>query len=192
MRLFEVDLDPDHASLITHRASRTAHHAPYRVTPPPEPDPERPFALYAIPEGENGYRVALYQWVPTARNGLAGTPPQSRAPGALWSVEVGGDPLRAVTDHLLTALRANDYKATALARATGGETPFYLDEPSGLRLALILMAVKPLSRHDRIEAIGQGVQLMSDEEAYYWFSKCSGGSGAVRAQRALRILLAEE
>jgi len=67
--------------------------------------------------------------------------------------------LRAVADHLLT----------------------------GLRLALILTAVKPLSRHDRIEAIGQGIQAMSAEEAYYWFSKCSAGSDSVRAQKASRI-----
>ncbi len=49
-----------------------------------------------------------------------------------------------------------------------------------------------LARHDRIEAIGQGVQAMGDEEAYYWFSKCSAGSDALRAQKALRILLAGE
>lgn len=80
----------------------------------------------------------------------------------------------------------------ALARAVDHETPFYLNEPSGLRLALILMAVKPLARHDHIEAIGQGIQMMSDEEAYYWFSKCSASADATRAQRALRVLLAEE
>ena len=105
---------------------------------------------------------------------------------------MGGDGLRAVSDHLLNALRSNGYKATDLARAAGSERPFYLDELTGLRLALILLAVKPLSRHDRIEAIGQGVQAMGDEEAYYWFSKCSAGAGAVRARRALRILLADE
>ena len=49
-----------------------------------------------------------------------------------------------------------------------------------------------LARHDRIEAIGQGVQAMGDEEAYYWFSKCSAGPDALRAQKALRILLAGE
>ncbi len=103
-----------------------------------------------------------------------------------------GDVLRAVMDHLLAALRANDYKATDLARAVGSKTPFYLDEFSGLRLALILMAVKPLVRHDRIEAIGQGIQAMSAEEAYYWFSKCTAGPDAVHAQKALRVLLAGE
>jgi len=110
----------------------------------------------------------------------------------MWGLEMGGDPLRAVADHLLHALRANGYKATDLARAAGSDDPFYLDELTGLRLALILLAVKPLTRHDRIEAIGQGVRAFGDEEAYYWFSKCSAGPDAARAQTALRILLAEE
>jgi len=184
MRLFEVNLD---AVETTRRVVST-----YQVVPPPEPDPQRPFVLYAVPEEEGGYRVALYQWM--QRNGEQ----EKRAPGAFWGIELGGDPLRAVADHLLAALRANDYKATDLARAAGAggaerpAAPFYLDELSGLRLALILTAVKPLTRHDRIEAIGQGVQAMSAEEAYYWFSKCSAGPGASRAQKALRILLADE
>ena len=111
---------------------------------------------------------------------------------AMWGIELGGDPLRAVADHLLNALRTNGYRATDLARAAGSDDPFYLDELTGVRLALILLAVKPLTRHDRIEAIGQGVQAMGDEEAYYWFSKCSAGPDALRAQKALRILLAGE
>jgi len=45
---------------------------------------------------------------------------------------------------------------------------------------------------DIIEAIGQGIQMMSDEEAYYWFSKCSAGANVTRAQKALRILLTDE
>jgi hypothetical protein len=89
-------------------------------------------------------------------------------------------------------LQSSGYKATDLSRAAGAETPFYLDELTGLRLALILMAVKPLTRHNRIEAIGLGVQAMSAEEAYYWFSKCSAGPGASQAQKALRVLLSIE
>ena len=183
------------------QAFQPARRAPYHVAPSPEPDPDHPFVLYTIPEADNGYRVALYQWLPhnggqNARNPRSGDYSRS-APGAMWGIELGGDPLRAVADHLLNALRANGYKGTDLARSAGamgtpGEKPFYLDELSGLRLALILLAVKPLARHERIEAIGQGVQAMGDEEAYYWFSKCSAGPDAPRAQRALRVLLAGE
>lgn len=195
MRLFNVEIEQDAIPPSEERdpTPRTTHRSSYRATPPPQPDPERPFVLYTIPEADNGYRVALYQWLP--HNGVPNSlsDGSSRpAPGAMWGIELGGDPLRAVVDHLLHALRASGHKATDLARAAGSERPFYLDELTGLRLALILLAVKPLSRHDRIEAIGQGVQAMGDEEAYYWFSKCSAGPDALRAQKALRVLLAEE
>ncbi len=178
MRLFNVALE----------SPEVMSPAVSRVTPPRSPDPERPFALYAFPEEDGGYRIALDQW------GAAGGVASARAvdTGALWSIEVGGDALRAVTDHVLAALRANGYQATALARAVGSDRPLYLDELTGLRLALILIAVKPLARHDRIEAIGLGIQTMSAEEAYYWFSKCTSGDDALRAQKALRVLLADE
>ena len=185
MRLFEVDLGRAEAT------RRPVSPGLYRVEPPPEPDPQRPFVLYTVPEREgSGYRVALYQWV-RRQNGGGPESGDVRAPGAFWGVELGGDTLRAVADHLLAALRANGYKATDLARGDRGG-PFYLDELSGLRLALILASVKPLTRHDRIDAIGQGVVSMSAEEAYYWFSKCSAGPDALRAQKALRTLLADE
>jgi hypothetical protein len=215
MRLFNVDLakaDEKGASPAGRPPGRNA----YRTAPLPKPDPERPFVLYTIPDPGGGYRVALYQWLPhngtpdVRSNDFSRSDVRSDdfsrsdvrsddfsrssrlASTAMWGIELGGAPLRAVADHLLTALRASGYKATDLARAAGSDDPFYLDELTGVRLALILLAVKPLTRHDRIEAIGQGVQAMGDEEAYYWFSKCSAGPGASRAQKALRILLAGE
>jgi len=201
MRLFNVSF-PDEETVEDGNRSphgpepcapaRVARQSLYRVTLPPEPDPEHPFVLYAIPDTNGGYRVALYQWVRKVPGTSESAGHLECAHGALWSIELGGDRLRSVADHLLAALRVNDYKATDLARAAGADEPFYLDELTGLRLALILMAVKPLTRHDRIEAIGQGVQAMSAEEAYYWFSKCSAGPDALRAQKALRILLAGE
>ncbi len=178
MRLFEVDLGAEPA------ASPSPAPSPARAALP-LPDPERPFALYAIPEPDGGYRVALYQWLRRRREG------EGAASGAIWGVELGGAPLRAVADHLLEALRAGGYRATDLAHARR-DRPFYLDEPTGVRLALILLAVKPLTRADRMEAVVQGIRAMGEEEAYYWFSKCSAGPGALRAQRALRVLLAGE
>jgi len=182
--------------ILPNAPCQSTRRVPYRVTPPPEPDPERPFVLYTVPEANGGYRVALYQWLPhngsDVRSNARSDDFSRPAPGATWGIELGGDPLRAVADHLLNALRTNGYKGTDLARAAGSDVPFYLDELTGLRLALILLAVKPLARHDRIEAIGQGVQALGDEEAYYWFSKCSAGPDVLRAQKALRILLAGE
>lgn len=174
-------------------AGSKQQHLPYLVEEQPAPDPVRPFVLYTLPEDTGGYRVALYQWLQRDEGNPNGSP---LAPGALWGIELGGDPLRAVAEHLLTAIRANGYKPTELARtaraANSLPSPFYLDETSGVRLALTFMAVKPLAKHDRIEAINSGIQDMSDEEAYYWFSKCSVGPNAARAQKALRVLLSDE
>jgi len=153
------------------------------------PDPGRPFVLYTLPTNGNGYRVALYQWIQRySEHDAHGQ--LTLAPGAFWGIELGGDALRAVSGHLLAALRDNKYRATDLARTH--RRPFYLDEITGIRLGLVFMAVKPLSRYDRVEAIAHGIDDMSDEEAYYWFSKCSAGPQASRAQKALRILLADD
>lgn len=190
-RIFHVEPGEEPEDVVSR--GEKGRPVPYRVMPPPEPDPDHPFVLYTTPEEGNGYRVALYQWLrrnddrPTGRENASGP-----APGAIWGVELGGDTLRAVVDHLLNALRINDYKATDLAPTSNRDEPFYLDELTGIRLALIMLAVRPLRRHDRIEAIGYGVQAMGDEEAYYWFSKCTAGNDAGRARKALRVLLAEE
>ena len=198
MSLFEVPDDPlldaDEQAKKTSPAAPTIERPqpqrnpriPYESRQAPTPDPEHPFVLYALPEKEGGYRVALYQWLQS--NGS--TDRAERAPGAMWNIEVGRDVVRAAADQLLRALRANEYKPTVLANQPN--TPLYLDEASGVRLALTFMAIKPLSRYNRIEAIIPGILHMSDEEAYYWFSKCSVGANATRAQKALRVLLSDE
>ena len=40
--------------------------------------------------------------------------------------------------------------------------------------------------------ISEQVQGMTEEEAYYWFSKATQKASGVRSQRALRILLAND
>jgi hypothetical protein len=147
--------------------------------------------LYTLPDDRSAYRVVLYQWLLQRDDDAPErTQTNGRSAANTWKIEISGDTLRAVADPLIRTLQQNSYKATDLARRL--QTPFFLAEPSGLRLALIFLAVKPVSRHDRIEAIVNGIQSMSDEEAYYWFSKCSAGPVAQRAQRALRVLLAAE
>ena len=37
-----------------------------------------------------------------------------------------------------------------------------------------------------------GVRTMTNEELYYWYSKCTGNPAAERAQKALPVRLAEE
>ena len=159
----------------------------YRVAAEPGYDPEKPFELRVIPRAGNGYGLALYQWPVAANAGQPADAPPAR-PQCL--VELAGDPLRAVADHVLEALRRAGYKATDLSRER--REPFRLDEETGLRLGLLFLTVKPLTRMNRIEAISSALRTMPSEEAYYWFSKCTAAQSAVNAQRALRILLAGE
>ncbi len=71
------------------------------------------------------------------------------------------------------------------------KSPIRIEEAAGGRLALSLLAVEPVVKPARVEALLGGISAMSDEEAYYWYAKCMGKQGA-RARRALRLLLAEE
>jgi hypothetical protein len=105
-------------------------------------------------------------------------------------VTLSGDSLRAVSDHVLDSLREAGYKATDLSPSR--RAPFHLPEAVGVRLGLVFLAVKPLSKLDRIEAISHGIRQMTAEELYYWYSKCTAADTAERAQKALRILLAGE
>ena len=80
----------------------------------------------------------------------------------------------------------------AQLNASARREPFHLDELTGVRLGLVFLAVKRISKANRVEAISQGIRLMTAEELYYWYSKCTGGPTAERAQKALRVLLSEE
>ena len=62
-----------------------------------------------------------------------------------------------------------------------------LSEESGVRLTVMFKALAALSNLDRIRVMQQAIWAMSDEEMYYWFSKCSGPNGR-QGVRALRIL----
>lgn len=103
---------------------------------------------------------------------------------------LSGDTLRAVADHVIEALRQAGYRPTDLGASR--REPFYLPEAIGVRLGLVMLAVKPLSKQTRIEAISYGIRIMPPEEAYYWYSKCTASDTADRAQKALRILLTRD
>lgn len=147
------------------------------------------FELRVLPEAGNGYRLEFAQKL------VESVPDQpflyhQPAIKTRVSVELGGDALRAIADQVIETLRQNGYKPTDLSAAR--RQPFVLSEESGVRLGLIFLAVKPITKSSRIEAISQGVRLMTAEELYYWYSKCTGGPTAERAQKALRILLSGE
>lgn len=157
-------------------------------------DNAQPFELRLVPEsdartGQASYRLGLYQRKvepPAVQSSLYVQAPDQMARVA----ELGGVALRALADQVLQALRENGYRATDLT--AGRREPFALQEESGVRLGLLFLAAKPISKVSRIEAISEGIRDMTSEELYYWYSKCTSRAKAERAQKALRTLLADE
>jgi len=142
-------------------------------------DPDKPFELRVIPHRTgDSYNLAVYQWQvdPTSSDETVYRP--------TLLIELNGSPLQVVADDIMRTIREAGYKTTDIS--TKRRLPFRLSEELGLRLGLLFITLKPLSRVDRIEAIAHGIQAMPSEEAYYWFSKCMA---TANAQRALRVLL---
>lgn len=73
------------------------------------------------------------------------------------------------------------------SRSWTSPRPIELDQVTGAQAELLLRAVKPLRRADRIEAVAEGVAAMSREEASYWHAKAGRPGGL----RALRMLLGD-
>lgn len=142
------------------------------------------FELRVQPNGESQYALALFQKPHRAqdRNGKA----EEWHPVA----RVHGQPMKAVLDQILATMKKAGYKPSDLARTR--REPFVLAEDLGVRLGLLLLAVKPLKKPSRMADISDHIRRMTDEEAYYWFSKVTDADTGSRSQRALRILLATE
>jgi hypothetical protein len=93
-----------------------------------------------------------------------------------------------VMDAVLAAVRSSGHAPSVLAFSR--KAPVRLDEAAGVRLALILLATRPVAKHDRVRALVAGINAMSVEETYYWYAKCLNPDAA-RARKALRVLLAD-
>jgi hypothetical protein len=145
---------------------------------------DRPFELRVVRRGETDYGLALHQR-PAAGRGQ----PEGNGHWPLV-VQTWGTPLKSVMDQVLATIREAGYRPNDLSR--NRQAPFALDEAQGVRLGLLFLAVKPLRKVIRMTSISEHVQSMTDEEAYYWFSKTTAAATARRAQRAMRVLLAEE
>lgn len=139
------------------------------------------FELRVIARPTNDYGLALYQ-TPAQANG--------HTPEAHLVAQVWGAPLRMVADQVFRALRKGGHRATELSHSR--TKPFALDEETGVRLGVLFLAIKPLHKPLRIDAISSAVQGMANEEAYYWFSKCTSHPTASQAQKAFRVLMAKE
>ena len=137
----------------------------------------RTFRLVIEPTGSDEFGIRLEQ-----TNGGAGSPPKVLA-------SIRPQEIASVMDPLHEALRASRYQGTVLSPSR--RKPIVLDEAAGVRLALALVAVQPISKWRRREEILGGVAAMSAEEAYYWFARTTGPI-ASKARRALRIMLSDD
>lgn len=108
----------------------------------------------------------------------------------LRKVSIRGVPLKIMMETLLSILKKQGYRPTEFSNKR--KEPFELDEPSGVRLGVLMYSLKPLRKPSRMEQIMSEINRMSDEEVYYWYSKCSNKHHGRRAQRSLRILLSDE
>jgi hypothetical protein len=115
--------------------------------------------------------------------------------GRITAVEVSVEDL----DGHHRSVRVNDNRVTYLAtplqdvlRSAGlrgrewtSSAPFELAPTLGAHTELLLRAVKPLRRIERIDNVAEGVAGMSREEASYWHAQALRRHGL----KALRVLL---
>ena len=115
--------------------------------------------------------------------------------GRITSIEVGVDDLEGKHRYV----RVNGNRAAHVAeplqrvlrdaglRGRQWTSPGPLELPStlGAHAELLLRAVKPLQRLDRLDAVAGGVAEMSREEASYWHAQTQRRHGL----KALRVLL---
>jgi hypothetical protein len=146
------------------------------------------FALHVVatqsqsPPAYYRYRLALWQRALVTR--------ASNQPKNQHLVTIGNTPLLVAMEHVFDALKLAGYRATALHPQR--QDPFILHEEIGVRLALLFLAIKPLTKVARMEVLATHIRLLSVEETYYWFSKCTLHKQKQTALRAFRILLAPE
>ena len=145
---------------------------------------QKPFELRVVLDQRQDYGLSLYR-MPARGENVNGS-------GHDWRqvVFIHGTPMRAVMDQVLSAIKQAGYRPSDLSR--GRKAPFLLSEELGVRLGLLMLAVKPLRKSSRMTDISEQVQSMASEEAYYWFSKATDHHFARRSQKAMRILLARE
>ncbi|MGK9270712.1 hypothetical protein KXR83_06880 [Williamsia muralis] len=138
----------------------------------------RAFRITVVPGKNDSYGLVLEETYGEAGNALA-APVVATTPAQTGRI----------TDAVFAAARGSGHPPSILAFTR--TAPIRIDEVDGVRLALILFSTQPISKHARVRAIVAGINAMSVEETYYWYSKCIGTESS-RARKALRTLLADD
>ena len=142
------------------------------------PEREKPlsFELEAIGESSRGsIGICLSESGASSENRL--------------QVRLGPTQTERIKHSLMAALREPKIRPGKLSPRL--KAPLVLVEEAGVRLALVMLATKPVSIRRRIAEMEEGIAAMSTEETYYWYSKCTG-SDRGRSQHALRRLVSGE
>jgi len=145
------------------------------------------FQLLAEPRRNNEMALTLLM-EPISRRRRKRQEPKPEKVVSIW-----GNPLAAAYPTIHQLIRSEGYRPSDLR--PGRRTNLKLKEDCGVRLGLLMKAVKPLRKLSRIQAVIAGVEGMSREETAYWFSKAINSlddSERRRAMKAMRILLARE
>ncbi len=148
-----------------------------------EHDPsEQAYEIRVLPDGDTAYALEL--WQAPIGNSHAGAERMARL------ARIEREPLKAIVDQILSALKRSGYRGTDLRR--GRREPFRLLELEAIRLGVLFVAVRLLRKVNRMRSIAEQIARMEPEELTYWFAKIMATQGGDRARRALRMLMAEE
>ena len=134
----------------------------------------RTFSLRISPDDDGGYSVALDETTNMNTRTVA---------------TLDGHALERLRPAVMMAVTTSKQPRTALSASR--RKPIPLTEDAGVRLGLTALAVKPLAKPARVDAVRLGVETMTSEEALYWYAN-STGPNTNRALKALRTLLADE
>lgn len=140
------------------------------------------FQLRVVPLINNDFALDLYE---CAYKKVG----EKKRPAAQKLGRLKGQPLVLARQAVYDCLKDNQYDPKSLSYKR--QTPYVLNETSGVNLAVLFQALKRLSKPERISCITSGVREMSNEEAHYWFAKMSNGHKRT-AQKAIRVLLDEQ
>jgi len=136
--------------------------------------------------GVRAFRLTVHAPEGPYHDGFAVTLQETYGRLATTVAQADASQVQRALEAVASAVRDSGHRPSVLAPHRRKAIP--LGEEAGVRLALTLLAIAPLSRADRVHAVASGIAGMSVEETYYWYALATGTS-AQRARKALRVYL---